>query len=157
MIILCTLNETIKNMKHSAQTMSNHYGVTGQHPDFPVEDWVAAVAQYDTRQGYWDWVAAELKNANGDFIAADDSIHGIQSRLHDFYTNVNIATVNIINGGIDVLGGNRDNRRLKTAKTETSFCHVKVFNTDKSVKLLLIDKKWVLESIERGSAIKRLS
>jgi len=27
----------------------------GQHPDHPVEDWQAEVANGDTRQGYWEW------------------------------------------------------------------------------------------------------
>lgn len=139
-------------MKHCAATMAKYYGITGEHPDFPVEDWIAAVAQRDTRQGYWDFVATELKNTDHDLIAADVSIHGVKSRppelRHSYYTDINIATVNIIDGQIDVLGGNPDNQRLKLAKTETSFCHVKVFNTDKSVKLLLIDKKWALEAVK---------
>jgi len=33
------------------------------HPDYPVEDWVAAVVNEDTRQGYWEWVKAKLDDA----------------------------------------------------------------------------------------------
>lgn len=31
-----------------------------EHPDHPVADWQAEVANDDTRLGYWDWVAARL-------------------------------------------------------------------------------------------------
>ena len=33
------------------------YGVWGEHPHHPVEDWQYEVANNDTRLGYWDWVA----------------------------------------------------------------------------------------------------
>lgn len=33
------------------------YGPWGEHPQHPVEDWKYAVANDDTRLGYWAWVA----------------------------------------------------------------------------------------------------
>jgi len=38
-------------------------GYWSEHPDYPVEDWVAAVVNEDTRQGYWEWVKAKLDDA----------------------------------------------------------------------------------------------
>lgn len=32
----------------------------GEHPDHPVTDWQAEVANNHTRLGYWAWVAARL-------------------------------------------------------------------------------------------------
>lgn len=136
-------------MKHCPQTMASHFGVTGEHPDFPVVDWIAAVSQYDTRQGYWDWVATELKNADHDLIHAD--VHLVRSRppelRHDHYSHTHAASIRIIDGEFVVQGGNADNRRLKAAKSETNFCYVKDIDSGKSVKLLLIDKEWVLEAV----------
>jgi hypothetical protein len=41
-------------------------GYWSEHPNYPVEDWVAAVVNEDTRQGYWEWVKAKLDDAGGD-------------------------------------------------------------------------------------------
>lgn len=38
------------------ELQEQHGGYWGEHPKFPVEDWVAAVVNEDTRQGYWEWV-----------------------------------------------------------------------------------------------------
>jgi len=32
----------------------------GSHPAMPVEDWRDEVAEGATRQGYWEWVAAQM-------------------------------------------------------------------------------------------------
>lgn len=34
----------------------DEFGVWGEHPDWPVEDWQYEVANGDTRSGYWVWV-----------------------------------------------------------------------------------------------------
>lgn len=51
-----------------ADLMAGHYGITGSHPDYPIEDWQEAVSQGDTRSSYWHWVSQELKNAQHDFF-----------------------------------------------------------------------------------------
>lgn len=35
-------------------------GVWGEHPQFPLEDWVTDVCREETRLGYWEWVCAAL-------------------------------------------------------------------------------------------------
>lgn len=48
-------------MAQSAEKLRElHGGVWGRHPDYPVSDWQYEVANDDTRQGYWEWVAAKL-------------------------------------------------------------------------------------------------
>lgn len=44
----------------SVEEMTKLYGVWGQHPHFPSSDWLNAVANKDTRRGYWDWVRSML-------------------------------------------------------------------------------------------------
>lgn len=34
-----------------------HGGVWGEHPDYPLDDWLYEVSNGDTRLGYWDWAA----------------------------------------------------------------------------------------------------
>jgi len=51
-----------------ADLMAGHYGITGTHPDYPLEDWQDAVRQGETRSSYWHWVSQELKNAQQDFF-----------------------------------------------------------------------------------------
>lgn len=38
---------------------SAHGGYWGTVPNYPVADWQYAVANGDTRHGYWEWVLAE--------------------------------------------------------------------------------------------------
>lgn len=38
-------------------------GHWGEHPDHPVQDWQAEVANDDTRMGYWPWVASQVSTA----------------------------------------------------------------------------------------------
>lgn len=43
----------------------------GEHPQFSMADWRAAVAAEDTRRGYWEWVVAQLEmQAGGDMPEA---------------------------------------------------------------------------------------
>ena len=51
-----------------ADLMAGHFGISGTHPDYPIEDWQEAVGFGDTRSGYWHWVSQELKNAQQDFF-----------------------------------------------------------------------------------------
>lgn len=39
-------------------------GIWGKHLDHPVEDWQYEVANGDSRQGYWDWVAHRIELAS---------------------------------------------------------------------------------------------
>lgn len=48
-------------MKAEALQLANTLGVTGEHPDYPLMDWQAAVQAGDTREGYWDWVISEMR------------------------------------------------------------------------------------------------
>ncbi len=41
------------------------YGYWGAHPDFPVRQWQWEVDNGDTRQGYWEWVFAQLETPRG--------------------------------------------------------------------------------------------
>lgn len=47
----------------SADELIKKYGVWGEHPDFPVQDWRYQVINNETRIGYLEWVAAELEFA----------------------------------------------------------------------------------------------
>ena len=40
-----------------------HGGMWGEHPEFPVDDWLYEVDNGDTRLGYWVWVA--VRKADG--------------------------------------------------------------------------------------------
>lgn len=40
----------------SEQELIDEYGVWGEHPAYPVDDWQAEVENDETRQGYWEWV-----------------------------------------------------------------------------------------------------
>ena len=39
------------------------YGPWAEHPDYPLIDWKAEVANDDTRLGYWAWVASRADQA----------------------------------------------------------------------------------------------
>lgn len=55
-----------------ADALAQAYGGRwGAHPRHPVNDWIYQVANGDTRQGYWDWVASEARRAVEDAVAAD--------------------------------------------------------------------------------------
>lgn len=47
-------------MTDLARKLQDRYGVWGEHPDYPVLDWVNEVSNDDTRLGYWDWVAHQM-------------------------------------------------------------------------------------------------
>jgi hypothetical protein len=38
----------------------------GENPSHPVADWQYAVANGDTRHGYWEWVESEIEAALAD-------------------------------------------------------------------------------------------
>ena len=42
------------------------------HPDHPVADWQAEVANGDTRLGYWDWVSARFTRTS---LKSKDKTH----------------------------------------------------------------------------------
>ena len=54
-----------------ADLMAGEFGLTGTHPDYPLEDWAEAVSQEETRSSYWAWVERELKNSQHDFFELD--------------------------------------------------------------------------------------
>jgi hypothetical protein len=43
------------------QALIEQYGVWGEHPEWPFEDWAYQIAQQETRRSYWDWVAASIE------------------------------------------------------------------------------------------------
>lgn len=53
-------------MASASDLKETHGGVWGAHPDFPVSDWQGLVANDETRQGYWEWVASELELAEAE-------------------------------------------------------------------------------------------
>lgn len=55
-------------MNAEALRLANEYGITSEHPDLPVIEWKFAVKNDDTREGYWNWVASELRGQTEDFM-----------------------------------------------------------------------------------------
>lgn len=49
-----------------------HGSIWDEHPDFPVSDWQAEVADDDTRAGYWDWVLSQKESRENDEAEQDD-------------------------------------------------------------------------------------
>jgi len=47
-------------MEEEVQKLIDIAGYWAEHPDYSVDDWQYEVANGDTRQGYWWWVAAQL-------------------------------------------------------------------------------------------------
>jgi hypothetical protein len=47
-------------------------GITGEHVDYPLEDWRQAVAEEETISGYYEWCAMQIKSIQKDFF--DDQI-----------------------------------------------------------------------------------
>ncbi len=43
-----------------AKGMEAHFGYWGESPSYPVADWKYAVANGDTRHGYWMWAASKV-------------------------------------------------------------------------------------------------
>ncbi|WP_043737527.1 hypothetical protein [Nocardia asiatica] len=52
--------ETSTTDIHEDDAAQAHGGYWGQHPEFTVADWQLLVAEDDTRQSYWGWVASNL-------------------------------------------------------------------------------------------------
>lgn len=50
----------------TAQSLRDVHGYWGEHPDHPVLSWRQEVFNNDTRQGYWEWVAAAIEAGDGD-------------------------------------------------------------------------------------------
>lgn len=85
--------EIVRDAKHAARLIRNVFGEMltrpnyptprddatalaaaygghwGEHPNHPVDDWKLAVAEGDTRQSYWDWVAGEARRCIEDAVA----------------------------------------------------------------------------------------
>lgn len=59
-------------MKAEALHLANAVGASGEHPDFPEEDWRTAVADGETREGYWDWVVSEMRYQNHAWLYGDE-------------------------------------------------------------------------------------
>lgn len=51
-------------MRTEALRLANEIGISGEHPDYPVLDWQEAVANSETREGYWDWVWSAMRHDN---------------------------------------------------------------------------------------------
>lgn len=49
--------DTVKD--EAKQVAEEHGGYWGEHPDFPLVDWLDATNTNATRQGYWEWVVSE--------------------------------------------------------------------------------------------------
>lgn len=48
-------------MRYGKRWVDSFGGWWGEHPGFPVSDWLYEVANGDTRLGYWEWVKAQLE------------------------------------------------------------------------------------------------
>lgn len=51
-------------MRTEALILAKEIGFTEEHPDYPVIDWQEAVANSETRDGYWDWVWIAMRHDN---------------------------------------------------------------------------------------------
>lgn len=43
----------------TAEDFRQKYGHWGEHPSYPVADWIADVYADNTRLGYWEWIEAQ--------------------------------------------------------------------------------------------------
>jgi hypothetical protein len=50
-------------------------GLWGEHPDYPVDEWQAEVANDDTRKGYWEWVKAKIEDEEDEPTRSSLVIH----------------------------------------------------------------------------------
>jgi hypothetical protein len=50
-----------KLLRPNESGLTYQYGYWGDHPEHPVSDWKYEVANDDTREGYWQWVAGRLE------------------------------------------------------------------------------------------------
>lgn len=48
-------------MTPEQQELEEAYGYWGEHPLYPLSYWKYAVANDDTRMGYWPWVEAKIE------------------------------------------------------------------------------------------------
>ena len=39
------------------------HGHWGEHPEYPSKDWQYLVANDECREGYWEWVSYQLRDA----------------------------------------------------------------------------------------------
>lgn len=51
------MTKTTSEKTHAATADAVIFGFWGEHPGYPSADWREAVANGDTRSGYWDWAA----------------------------------------------------------------------------------------------------
>lgn len=49
-------------MYSKAEELSDEFGHWSEHPKYPLSDWKTAIANDETRDGYWDWVANSAEN-----------------------------------------------------------------------------------------------
>ncbi len=134
-----------------SQKIADHFGSTAEHPKYTEAIWVDYVCRRVTREGYWDWVAAEISKEAKMLNASplNQNIQPIPSlRGPEHYKNTFIATVQIEGDSFRVLGGNKDKRSLKIAKGETDFCFVRNESTQQSAKLVLIEGDWQLANLD---------
>lgn len=45
------------------QLKEAHGGHWGEHPEYPVTDWVFEASENGTRLGYWEWVQNKIDEA----------------------------------------------------------------------------------------------
>lgn len=81
-----------------------HFGVWGSHPDHRPGEWQQAVANGDTRSGYWEWVAGQIEQGrlcpptSGD---GSDQISGaVQTALDAFWSEIAKAFPQITTGDL---------------------------------------------------------
>ena len=65
------------------QMAAQHGGYWSEHPNYPSEDWKLLAANNETRRGYWEWVEAQIANANENRGAKP----GIQQQMKDNHGN----------------------------------------------------------------------
>ena len=51
------LNESLALATEAEALRREYGGHWGLHPEFPLYQWLDAIAEQDTRLGYWEWIA----------------------------------------------------------------------------------------------------
>lgn len=49
-------------MAVTAEQLKAQHGEWNEHKEYTLEDWHAAVLDYDTTSGYWEWVADHIND-----------------------------------------------------------------------------------------------
>lgn len=88
----------------TASELSTRYGLWGQHPDHKASDWQYAVANGDTRSGYWEWVGGQIEQGRKCQLTSGDDrdqvSSAVQTALNAFWSEIVKAFPQITTGDL---------------------------------------------------------